>query len=349
MLQPLDVCTNRCGPYWESSSTSEKPSIALERNGGGSPLRRIGAGACGSVWAFSSDGPSIIAYKREDGGTSRSLANDFAMHRRLLLSLLNKPTRIQVPECHGFITSSDPWWDENAPRFPAEYLPCNMIQAQRIPPISQPVRDTLIDRYCPASLREQIRHSAENGDCLIRPYLGRRRVLANTDRKSKFKAFSLRNYPLHVDQMEELGISVHQLEAYARSMAEMLAVMHWVAGIDGNDIEFVLASPSPGSTIKTDNVLGTHAMWVLDFDLCREMPSTEDGVQQAVAAFYKNDPFYPRPRSSLLLWKAFREQYLLASAEVMVHKDWRALLPGMFIDAIERREAVAESPVLRDE
>lgn len=175
-------------------------------------------------------------------------------------------------------------------------------------------------------------------------------MLANTERGSKFQAFSLRNYPLHLDQMEELGIPVDQLETYARTMAETLALMHWVAGIDGNDIEFVLASPSPGSSSKsknskTENILGDHPMWVLDFDLCREMSMDEEGVQQAVTAFLKNDPFYPRPRSSLLLWKAFREQYLLTSTAIMMHahdKDWRRLLPGMFVDAIERKEAVGE-------
>lgn len=152
--------------------------------------------------------------------------------------------------------------------------------------------------------------------------------------------------------MEELGIPFDSLELYARAMAETLAVMHWGAQIDGNDIEFVLASPSPapsrGSIVRSENVLGTHVMWVLDFDLCREMPMDEDGVQQAVTSFYKNDPFCPRPRSSLLLWKVFREQYLLSSVEIIVdtpNKDKRAFLSGKFIDTIEIREAASESHV----
>ena len=355
MLEPYNVRSNHYYALACASPTSADPSIPLMRNNDGGLLRRIGAGACGTVWTSSSSEESSIAYKREDGGTSRSLSNDFTMHRRLLDSVLGclpQPSRIQVPECHRFITSSDLWWDENSYRFPVGYLPCNLIQAQRIPPISQRARLTLIERYCPVSLREEILSSAENRDCLIRPYLGRRRVLANASRRMKFQAFSLRNYPLHLDQMEELGIPLDHLELYARSMAETLAVMHWGAGIDGNDIEFVLGSPSPApstrSIVRSENILGTHVVWVLDFDLCREMPMNEEGVQQAVTAFYKNDPFYPRPLSSPSLWKVFREQYLLSSVEVIVdapNKDKRAFLSRRFIETIEKREAASESHV----
>ena len=67
-------------------------------------------------------------------------------------------------------------------------------------------------------------------------------MLANATRRMRFQAFSLRNYPLHLDQMEELAIPFDHLESYARAMAETLAVMHWGAGMDGNDVEFVLGS-----------------------------------------------------------------------------------------------------------
>ena len=30
-------------------------------------------------------------------------------------------------------------------------------------------------------------------------------------------------------------------------------------------------------------------MWVIDFDLCRDMPMGEDGVKQAVKAYWRND------------------------------------------------------------
>lgn len=256
---------------------------------------------------------------------------------------------IQVPACHRFLTLSDTWWDENLRRFPSGYSACNAIEAQRIPPVSHPAREILVDRYCPVALQAEIKSSEQNRDCLIRPYLGRRRVLAGSSKRpSKFTAFSLRNYPLHLDQMEGLGVSPDDIKVYAKTMAGALAAMHWAAGIDGNDVEFVLASPSPnlGPDVIVTNVLGAHAMWVLDFDLCREMPTNEDGVEQAVMAFFKNDPFYPRPRSSPSLWKVFREQYIHCSKAILLEKavkGQQALLPVAFVEAIESRETASES------
>lgn len=78
-------------------------------------------------------------------------------------------------------------------------------------------------------------------DCLVRPYLGRRfRYGQQGPSTSKFQRFSLRNAPLHIDQMRSLGLDA---KAYAETMAEALAIMHWSAGIDANDVEFVLAPP----------------------------------------------------------------------------------------------------------
>ena len=87
-------------------------------------------------------------------------------------------------------------------------------------------------------------------------------------------------------------------------MAQALALMHWVGEVDGNDVEFVLA-PSDNATMS--NVLGDHSMWILDFDLCRNMSMDEDGVKQASIAFWRNDPFYPRPGKDPELWNAFRK------------------------------------------
>jgi hypothetical protein len=45
--------------------------------------------------------------------------------------------------------------------------------------------------------------------------------------------------------MEELGDMA--MIVYAKTMAGSLATMHWAVKIDANDVEFVLASPRPGS------------------------------------------------------------------------------------------------------
>ena len=134
--------------------------------------------------------------------------------------------------------------------------------------------------------------------CLVRPYLGRRRRL---EKQSKSKSFSLRNYPLHIDQIEELKLDG---KLYARIMAETLAHLYWGAHMDANDVEFVLAPPREGhsnpliahlprrSTIGSET-LGEHVVWILDFDCCRPMTLDAKGVGQAVAAFFRNDPYYP--------------------------------------------------------
>lgn len=57
--------------------------------------------------------------------------------------------------------------------------------------------------------------------CLFRPYFGRRRVDSNASgRKSMLKSISLRNYPLHIDQMEVLGLPAY---IYASVIADGLA------------------------------------------------------------------------------------------------------------------------------
>ncbi|PGH05119.1 hypothetical protein AJ79_06867 [Helicocarpus griseus UAMH5409] len=178
---------------------------------------------------------------------------------------------IEIPYRHRFISGEAdeplPWWNS---RFPTGYSPCNVLVSERIPPMPFEIRETLIDRYCPETLWQEIKASDVNRDCIVRAYLGRRRV--GTGRPPRLKAFSLRNYPLHVDQMEEMGIGFEDLVVYAHIMAEALAMMHWYAEVDGNDVEFVLAPvPSSREVKGISNVLGTHVMWLLDFDCCKGM------------------------------------------------------------------------------
>ena len=313
--------------------------------------RRIGHGNCGSVWTLD----DVHALKREDGGPGRDVFNDYRVHQRILthLSSHDNKLRIQVSGCHQLIRSGDlGWWNAQAAAFPANFQPCNTLVTDRIPPFPQGVRHKLIDTHCPAHLREWIKSSAPNQDCLIRPYLGRRRQLSG---QSRFQAFSLRNYPLHADQIEELGLDGR---LYARIMAETLAYLYWRVQIDAKDVEFVLAPPSAlleeGKAIKS-NILGEHQVWLLDFDCCREMPFDEAGVEQAIEAFYKNDPFFPRPKSEDLrkqiLWGEFKDTFLKASKDLIGAKSKHAPLPQLWIDKVESkvRDARANDEIRREE
>lgn len=309
-------------------------------------LQNIGRGACGTVWACET-GP---AYKREDGNPARFLRNDFEIHKRVLearktLMELRKSNQIQIqiPSCHKFIDGEDKeWWAANRERFPYAqgYVSCNMVEVERIPSFEESTRKLLIRKFCARGLRRKINQNEPDRDCLVRPYLGRRRIhTRDSETLSQFKAFSLRNYPLHEDQMEELGIPVEDRRRYAQIMAETLALMHWIAGVDANDIEFVLAPCTDNENGQIENVLGTHSVWMLDFDLCRDMTKDEDGIGKAVKAFWRNDPFYPRPGNPL--WDTFREQYKRTSEECLeiCPVEERQKQRSLFNSFIERVEA----------
>ncbi|KAL9111488.1 MAG: hypothetical protein Q9227_004166 [Pyrenula ochraceoflavens] len=302
-------------------------------------LRCIGKGNCGSVWAVPTESQDGHAIKREDGCDGRSLFNDFIMHRKILEQQGASTCLVRIPRCLQYVpTENTTWWSEEIKRFPDTYEACNALITERIPPLPQTVRERIIDLYCPEALRKVIKGSNSDEDCLIRPYLGRRRRL---EKQSRFHAFSLRNYPLHADQIEELGLDGPY---YAEAMAEMLASMYWNAHIDANDVEFVLApakeGPSPMKILHSE-VLGEHVVWLLDFDCCRDMSMNEQGVEQAVRSFFRNDPFYPRPCRSnpydQLLWNVFKTRFLRASDTFLGSKSGEAKLPALWIDMVERR------------
>jgi hypothetical protein len=298
-------------------------------------FHQIGIGFCGSVWSPAQDPNKTSAFKREDGGPGRSLSNDFTMHKRAIeglrrladLNSTNSSASLappaQIPYCHRLIEASDTWWETNLQNFPTGYSPCTVLHTERIPPLPQKAREFLIDRYCPDSGKKVIKADINNKDCLVRAYLGRRRF---SNAKSRF--FSLRNFPLHLDQMEDLGVNI---TLYAAMIADALAALHWYAAIDANDVEFVIAPPRLKPTRSlTSNVFGDHTLWLLDFDCCKDMSMDEKGVEQAVEAFFKNDPFYPRPGQPL--WDLFRNQYLQTSTIILGGK---SRLPGLFIEKVE--------------
>lgn len=314
-------------------------------------FRRIGQGFCGTVWAAPTASGDTSAIKREDGGPGRSLQNDYDIHSQILVSLSDRSLKILVPACHEYVSGHNhEWWDEQVSKFPEEFqVPCNALVSERIPAFPKEVRETIVKEYCPDSLRlkiESIMWFEPNQDCMIRPYLERRRRL---EKQSRYKSFSLRNYPLHVDQIEELGLDG---KLYARVMAETLAHLYWKANVDANDIEFVLAPPRKDyidqldahpdhpSRINSDT-LGEHVVWILDFDCCRRLTLDEKGVKQAVAAFYRNDPYYPRPGRDndmdQALWKEFKERFLESSESILGQGSLEACLPVLWVDMVEQR------------
>lgn len=238
--------------------------------------------------------------------------------------------KLNIPHHQRLVHSEESeWWQSRVSRFPTGYEHCNTLVTERILPFGQDTREKVIDLFCLPRSREIIKQSRKDHDCLLRPYLGRRRT--NFSCPSQF--FTLRNKPLLVNQLEGLGLPVEQ---YAQTMADALSIIYWLAKTDGNDIEFVLAPPREEEDGFSSNVLGTHRLWVLDFDCVNPMTLDKAGVEQAARAFMKNDHFFPQPDmehdSDRRLWKIFSSRFLESSKCII----GESKLPKYFLDCLER-------------
>ncbi|KAK1767854.1 zinc finger protein-domain-containing protein, partial [Phialemonium atrogriseum] len=157
------------------------------------------------------------------------------------------------------------------------------------------------------------------------------------------------NFPPHINQIEELGLPA---EEYAIAMADALAFLHWAPKVDANDVEFVITRPHPPNQSRSaldsrpgigsrefTSAFGLHAMWILDFDCCRELSMDESGIEQAAKSFWRNDPYYPRPGSSSAqdqeLWHVFKTRFLHASGLILKEEDEAVRqLPGRLVARI---------------
>jgi hypothetical protein len=322
-------------------------------------LERIGQGRCGTVWAArcsDCDGHNHLAMKREDGSTGRSISHEYKILQKLLrVSLPSHSSLFAIPKSFGFLDSQDSSiWHGILPRLPENYTACNAIVSEKIIPVQASTRRLLIRKFRPDLNEDAVMNSSSNEHCLIRPYLGRRRYRdpdADTESRKRLRAFSLRNFPLHLDQIELLGLDPSE---YAVIMADALAFMHWVAKVDGNDVEFVLAQPQrqpntyPSHHTQSHDahphnvsILGPHTMWVLDFDLCRDLTLDESGVEQACKAFWGNDPWYPRPGrlapADQKLWDIFESRFLESSTRALAtQSDQAKELPRLLMEKIKQ-------------
>ena len=313
-------------------------------------LHKIGQGFCGTVWAADTQDSGLqIAIKRADGGPGRSISHEYSIHQHILSYLsfdVSTGYRVNIPASIAFLSRDSAHWEGLLTQLPEGFAACEALVNERIMPLGMDVRRLLAEKYCVGHDADAIAADEANECCLIRPYLGRRR--RQPSRQNRLGFFSLRNFPFHLDQMEELALPV---EGYVVAMADTLAFLHWVAGLDASDVEFVLA-PSrvayEGPSLKgkgfTAATLGEHDMWILDFDCCRRMDMDEGGVMQAARAFWRNDPFYPRPGSGNddeRLWKLFRRRFEQVSEGMLEGTGEEvARLPVRLMDKIEESVGV---------
>lgn len=207
--------------------------------------------------------------------------------------------------------AEDERWQQLLPLLPDSFQPCRAMIAEKIKPVSLQAQLLLVDTYIPEAHREELRkplHSGQGAHCLVRIYLGRRRqITPNQQRRRHF--FSLRNFLIHVDQAEELGLPC---EEYAKAMDEAFATLNWLARTNGNDVEFVLGA-SRNEDEDAAKPLANHAMWMLDYDCSRDVEANDEGLESIARSFWRNDPFYPRPGAAcardIMLWDVFAAEY----------------------------------------
>lgn len=265
---------------------------------------------------------------------------------------------IRIPKPKDFVASNDAagqaWWKTNRSNFPGDITPNDAIIMERIMPLQEKIRRSFIAHYCIEAGKERARQSEGNKACLARVYLGKRR----RDARPK-KWFSLQNFPLHLDQMEECGLG-QDMQIYATVMGEVLAVMHWKVGCDARDIEFVLGStprdeqlPSLEDiehmtrTTTLDKVVDfktrTVQLWMLDFNQVNMLDLQGDPTAKQVAAHVLNDPYYPKPMSQnineALVWEKFSRAYLRTSEQIAATQaeepSWTSRnLPQKFLDGL---------------
>ncbi|KAK0631358.1 hypothetical protein B0T14DRAFT_532158 [Immersiella caudata] len=342
-----------------SSSTAERHAEAQAK--GKTVFRKIGAGACGSV--FAQDGKSLVI-KLAKSSDHTELWNDYQMHeaiarefRRYIID------EARVPECYFFVPSDrESFWEKHPELLGAAKEVCNLPTAalitERIMPLPSTTRELLIDKYCAPRIQDKAHADFANRDCLVRVYLGSMQGKVHTG-----MFFSLRNFKLHLNHMMDLELDT---EALARRMGSALAVLHWGAKTDARDVEFVLGSstektvaakpisvkdlkPCTYTGPPTDEIedffYRVTELFVLDFNQVRTITMDDEGVAMAVEAWRINDPYYPKPLRQTAaernVWEAFVISYLAASQEVMGLERCQGkilALPRKFISGITEVE-----------
>jgi len=230
-------------------------------------------------------------------------------------------------------------WPQLANAIKREGLPSNaqFLLAERILPLREPIREALIRRFCPEKFRASTRTSPLNKDCLVRVYLG-----SATRRDEDRESFSLRDFPLHLNELGEAGMGVENI---ARGMGRAMAVMHWAVRYDGGGVKFVFGSKKvphklpdidkydsdpevdsyigPNAPFKAVEDLNAHEprLFLIDFDQAKPISMDEDGVRQAVAAIKENGLYFPKTcrttKRECDVWKAFEGSYVVKSWEII--------------------------------
>ncbi|EMD63470.1 hypothetical protein COCSADRAFT_51041, partial [Bipolaris sorokiniana ND90Pr] len=301
----------------------------------------VGRGQCGTVLALN-DTDWVIKIPNSPSKVDE-LFTDYQIHYSVYSALAPLTSvKISVPRPEAWITHGNTIWFVTAPCFPkgSPPIPNYGLISKRILSVPLCFREDIVDLLCPEAIKTEFLERHENKDCLVRLYLGRRSCTSHRESGN----IRLRNFPLHVNEMKQLWL---RPESYTITMAQTLAFLHWKAGIDANDIEFVLvgghlvsssypseqevraATKHTAGRLHVTNIRNQQtSMWLLDFNQCQHFEYHADGeagckevMKKLAEGFWFNDPYYPRPNATddedKKLWDIFVEHYLKTSAELV--------------------------------
>ena len=335
-----------------SSDAIQQQEAAIDASG--RICKSIGRGWTGEIFDQVGTGRILKKAIHKQESSNSPLWNDFKVHSRVEEAVARvfshrSDLNLSVPELFDFIGPDDEgWWKENTSRWPPNLRERqHLFEAQKISPLPKIVRETLIQRYCPSAQQQAALANPANRDCLVRVYLGVRRSL----QPATITDFTLRNFELDLTRAKDLGLD---LARHAASMGVSLAIMHWEARTDADDVEFVLATaptdmkldygtieslpPLTSTRVLSNTRRRAVHLWLLDFNNCSDMPPTMAGVMKAADSYWRNDPYFPRPvpdtNVDWPLWNTFRNAYLEQSSRSAPPSAQENELPQAFINQL---------------
>jgi len=92
-------------------------------------------------------------------------------------------------------------------------------------------------------------------------------------------------------------------------IGEVFAILHFVAHVNGDDLEFLL-----GSTLQHDSPLQNVSIWLIDFDRCSSIEPTN--VHGLAAILDKSDLIIPKARTTDPGYISFKMGYLRGAEKV---------------------------------
>ena len=264
----------------------------------GQVFHRLGAGSFATVYACTA-WPTIAVKQVADLARTPELEREYATLSALTAAWPSSSSGGQldfhVPRCldlypdfAAFAAANDIRHDGASANLGLGAL-YTMERVSTVPP---PLAKLIRQYYFPEAFKD------DSTPFIGRVYFGRRRAPTT----SRF--FNPLNFALTPPCLAALGLSC---EVLAASMGTALARIHFVAGFDGRDVEFILGGATHHANVEP-------AFFVIDFNQMRRVPTGggDAVVQQLAEAVWTNDPYVPRPDSPS--WPAFRVSYKATAA-----------------------------------